>query len=56
MCLLEKLEHFDRERIPEHVVYAKGARAYGHFQVMADVTRYPKAKWLDKVQKKRYCS
>ena len=27
--LLEKLAHFDRERIPERVVHAKGAGAHG---------------------------
>ena len=26
--LIEKLSHFDRERIPERVVHAKGAGAY----------------------------
>lgn len=31
--LLEKLAHFDRERIPERVVHAKGAGAYGYFEV-----------------------
>ncbi|NOQ20944.1 MAG: catalase, partial [Desulfobacterales bacterium] len=29
--LLEKLAHFDRERIPERVVHAKGAGAGGYF-------------------------
>ena len=29
--LLEKLGHFDRERIPERVVHAKGAGAHGYF-------------------------
>ena len=29
--LIEKLAHFDRERIPERVVHAKGAGAYGYF-------------------------
>ena len=38
--LLEKLSHFDRERIPERVVHAKGAGAYGYFEVTADVTKY----------------
>ena len=28
--LLEKLGHFDRERIPERVVHAKGAGAHGY--------------------------
>ena len=36
--LLEKLGHFDRERIPERVVHAKGAGAHGYFEVTADVT------------------
>jgi len=50
--LLEKLAHFDRERIPERVVHAKGAGAYGYFEVTADVTRYTKAKFLSEVDKK----
>jgi catalase len=49
--LLEKLAHFDRERIPERVVHAKGAGAYGYFEVTADVTKYTKAK-LGKAQKR----
>lgn len=50
--LLEKLAHFDRERIPERVVHAKGAGAYGYFEVTADVTRYTKAKFLSEVGKR----
>jgi catalase len=50
--LLEKLGHFDRERIPERVVHAKGAGAYGYFEVTGDVTKYTKAKFLNKVGKK----
>ncbi len=50
--LLEKLLHFDRERIPERVVHAKGAGAFGYFEVTADVTRYTKAKFLSQVGKK----
>ncbi len=49
---LEKLSHFDRERIPERVVHAKGAGAYGYFEVTADVTKYTKASFLSKVGKK----
>jgi catalase len=52
MHLLEKLAHFDRERIPERVVHAKGAGAYGYFEVTADVTRYTKANFLSRVGKK----
>jgi catalase len=50
--LTEKLAHFDRERIPERVVHAKGAGAFGHFEVTRDVTKYTRAKFLGKVGKK----
>ncbi|BBD07195.1 catalase [Desulfovibrio ferrophilus] len=50
--LLEKLSHFDRERIPERVVHAKGAGAYGEFEVTADVSKYTCAKFLSRVGKK----
>jgi catalase len=50
--LLRKLAHFNRERIPERVVHAKGAGAYGTFEVTNDVTRYTKATFLSKVGKK----
>jgi catalase len=47
--LLEKLGHFDRERIPERVVHAKGAGAGGYFEVTADVTQYTKARFLSEI-------
>jgi len=50
--LLEKLGHFDRERIPERVVHAKGAGAYGYFEVTADVSQYTKAKFFSNIGKK----
>jgi catalase len=50
--LLEKLAHFDRERIPERVVHAKGAGAYGYFEVTHDVTRYTRAAFLSRVGKR----
>jgi len=50
--LIEKLAHFDRERIPERVVHAKGSGAYGYFEVLADVTRWMKAKFLASVGKR----
>ncbi|MGE4505571.1 MAG: catalase [Desulfovibrionaceae bacterium] len=50
--LMEKLAHFDRERIPERVVHAKGAGAYGTFTVTADVSKYTKAAFLSEVGKK----
>lgn len=50
--LTEKLAHFDRERIPERVVHAKGAGAYGYFEVTHDVTKYTRAKFLSEVGKR----
>lgn len=47
--LLEKLAHFNRERIPERVVHAKGSAAYGKFTVTNDVTKYTSAKLFSKV-------
>ncbi|MFS0612409.1 catalase KatA [Lederbergia ruris] len=50
--LLEKLAHFNRERIPERVVHAKGAGAHGYFQVTNDVSQYTKADFLSEVGKR----
>ena len=50
--LIEKLAHFNRERIPERIVHAKGAGAGGYFEVTNDVTKYTKAKFLSKIGKK----
>ncbi len=47
--LIEKLAHFNRERIPERIVHAKGAGAGGYFEVTKDVTRYTKANFLSEV-------
>jgi catalase len=50
--LIEKLAHFDRERIPERVVHAKGSGAYGYFEVLTDVTRWTKARFFAPVGKR----
>ncbi|MHC4411743.1 MAG: catalase [Planctomycetota bacterium] len=50
--LMEKLAHFNRERIPERVVHAKGAGAHGYFEVTGDVTKYTKAKFLSELGKR----
>jgi catalase len=42
--LIEKLQHFNRERIPERVVHAKGSGAYGTFTVTHDIRRHTRAK------------
>ncbi|MGM0600416.1 MAG: catalase [Candidatus Rifleibacteriota bacterium] len=50
--LHEKLAHFNRERIPERVVHAKAAGAFGTFTVTNDITKYTKAKIFSEVGKK----
>lgn len=49
--LMEKLAHFNRERIPERVVHAKAAGAFGTFTVTHDITKYTKAKIFEKIGK-----
>lgn len=39
---IDEISHFDRERIPERVVHAKGAGAFGYFEVTNDITQYCK--------------
>ncbi|MFB7271619.1 catalase [Streptomyces sp. NPDC056244] len=41
--LIEKMAQFNRERVPERVVHAKGAGAYGVFEVTNDVSQFTKA-------------
>jgi catalase len=51
--LFEKMAHFNRERIPERVVHAKGSGAYGHFVCNnAEITKYTTAKLFSAVGKK----
>jgi len=49
---IEKMAHFDRERIPERVVHAKGAGAHGYFRVYKSMEPYTKAKFLQDPDKK----
>lgn len=44
--LVEKLANFDRERIPERVVHARGASAKGFFEVTHDITHLTCADFL----------
>ncbi len=46
--LLEVMQHFNRERIPERVVHAKGSAAYGTLTIEHDITQYTKAKLFGK--------
>lgn len=50
--LFEKHAHFNRERIPERVVHAKGSAAYGSLTITHDITRYSKAAIFSAVGKK----
>lgn len=52
---LEKLAHFDRERIPERVVHAKGSGAYGKLTITQDITKYSKAKVFSEIGKETSC-
>lgn len=49
---MEEMAHFDRERIPERVVHAKGAGAFGYFEVTHDITKYCKAKIFSELGKR----
>lgn len=47
--LFEKMAQFNRERIPERVVHAKGTGVHGEFVVTHDISKYTKAKLFSKV-------
>lgn len=49
---IEDMAHFDRERIPERVVHAKGAGAFGYFECTHDVTKYTCLAPFQKIGKK----
>lgn len=44
--LIEKLAHFNRERIPERVVHARGSGAYGAFTLKKSLKEYTVADFL----------
>ncbi len=52
VALLEQMQHFNRERIPERVVHAKGSGAFGTFTATGDVSRFTRARFLEKIGKK----
>src|SRR5690625_6994431 len=54
---LEKISHFDRERIPERVVHARGFVAYGEFEATGRIgdepgSKYTRAKLFQEAGKK----
>ena len=50
--LIEKIARFDRERIPERVVHARGAGVHGEFVSYADQSQWTKADFLSEKGKK----
>jgi catalase len=50
--VVQKMQHFNRERVPERVVHAKGSGAHGFFEVTEDVTPWTNAAFLSEVGKR----
>ncbi len=55
--IIEKITHFDRERIPERVVHARGTGAHGYFEAYGTIggqpaTNYTRAKVLTRAGKR----
>ncbi|GAA3662234.1 catalase [Nonomuraea antimicrobica] len=46
--LIQKMAHFNRERVPERVVHAKGGGAHGVLRITEDVSQFTKAKLFRK--------
>lgn len=53
--LVDKLAKFDRERIPERVVHAKGSGAHGYLEITHDVSKYSKAEIFKHVGARTPC-
>jgi len=49
---LEKLQHFDRERVPERVVHARGTGAFGYFETYQPLTDLTRANIFSQAGKK----
>lgn len=49
---IDSITQFDRERVPERVVHAKGMGAHGFFEVTHDITKYCKADLFSEIGKK----
>ncbi|APC46935.1 catalase [Virgibacillus halodenitrificans] len=42
---IEKISHFDREKVPERIVHARGAGAHGYFETYGKVGEEPVSKY-----------
>src|ERR1700750_2691058 len=47
--VVQKMQHFNRERVPERVGHAKGSGAHGFFELTEDVSQWTCAAFLSKV-------
>ncbi|CAB4066132.1 katE [Lepeophtheirus salmonis] len=52
VAFMDEMAHFVRERIPERVVHAKGAGAFGYLEITHDITKYCKAEIFDTIGKR----
>ncbi len=50
--VIQKMAQFNRERVPERVVHAKGGGAHGFFEVTADASEWTRAAFLSQVGKR----
>ncbi|MCW2540663.1 MAG: Catalase [Frankiales bacterium] len=46
--VIQKMAQFNRERVPERVVHAKGGGAFGYFRTTEDISQYTKADLFQK--------
>jgi catalase len=46
--LIQKMAHFNRERVPERVVHAKGGGAHGYFEATGEASQWCRARFLAK--------
>lgn len=49
--LIQKMAQFNRERVPERVVHAKGSGAFGYFEANGEAERFCRADFLKKGRK-----
>jgi catalase len=47
--VVQKMQHFNRERVPERVVHAKGGGAHGFFELTEDLSEWTSAEFLTSV-------
>src|SRR5437879_9836781 len=51
--VVQKMQAFNRERVPERVVHAKGGGAFGYLEVSDDVSEWTRAAFLARVGQRK---